>query len=466
MSRVETDVAVVGAGPAGMAAAKGLSEAGLQVTLIDPGRDPSPRIESLPVNGWALAQRLGFGDALASASLGRAGTMHMHWRGQPEYRNLGEAAPLLLDRCRFHRALWPMAPRARTIVARAGEIRSSGKAAVVRLGQDEIAARFVVDARGRAGLGATASRGRNGVQLVALPFTGCHSAGVRAPLMHIEALSDGWTWACYLPDGRLSGALFLAGSSLSGLDTGGRQAMLEEQLASSLFGLPEQLLVGKAVPAMLRLADDPFPAPGVLRIGDAALARDPIASHGLLHAFRSGAQAAAAVATLLDPAGDDAAARSFIRDRHHRAADAALTATARAYGEQTRRHSAFWSTCTIATSGTPLQKPEANRWPTLSRPLGLASPLSRIAVLEADRIRWTPAIWLCKSKEAAPRIGPVTATRLAEILDPPAPIVALSARLERDVGPAVAQRILRNLLDEGALAEVGGQAGAVRLSRF
>jgi 2-polyprenyl-6-methoxyphenol hydroxylase-like FAD-dependent oxidoreductase len=466
MGRIETEVAVVGAGPAGIAAAKGVSDAGFQVTLIDPGRDASPRIESLPVNGWALAERLGFRKALASACLGNAGTMNMQWRDYPEHQDFDDAAPLLIERCRLHRALRAMAPRARTMVARADEIRSLGNAVLVRVGPDTIVAQFVIDARGRSALRARAPQGMASVPLVALAFTAWLPPGPRRPSMHIEALCGGWKWACFLPDGRLSGAMFLAGTTLSGLDARGRQAMLEKQLASSSLGLPDQLVMGRAAPAMLRLADDPFPDPRILRIGDAALARDPIASHGLVHAFRSGAQAAAAVATLLDPAEDDAAARSFIRDRHRRAADAAIKSTARAYREQTRHRSAFWSVAAQAAFATTLPTPEKGRWPALSRPLGLALPLSRVAVLEADRIRWSRAIWLCQSQEAAPRIGPVTATRLAEILGSPAPVATLSARLEADVGAACAQRILRMLLDERALVEIRGQAGVARFSKL
>jgi len=200
---------------------------------------------------------------------------------------------------------------------------------------------------------------------------------------------------------------------------------------------------------MLRAAEDPFASPLVLRVGDAALARDPIASHGLVHALRSGAQAAAAAMTLLDPAGEAGAARAFIRDRHRDAARAAREATARSHAGQTRHRTPFWTEAAADTADKP---PEAAQWPALSRPLALA-PLRRAAVLEAGRIRWTEAIWLPRSGLAASRFGPVTAARLAGLLAQPAPIATLSSRLEQALEPALAQGILRQLLDEGALRD-------------
>ena len=75
MGPPDIDVAVIGAGPAGIAAAHGLMSAGLRVMMIDPGTPPAARIESLPENGEALAESIGFAPALSRASLGRATTM-------------------------------------------------------------------------------------------------------------------------------------------------------------------------------------------------------------------------------------------------------------------------------------------------------------------------------------------------------------------------------------------------------
>lgn len=449
MRQVETEAVVIGAGPAGVAVARQLHAAGLDVTVIDPGLPPAPRIESLPANGLALAESLGLDAALTAACLGRAHGIRMHWRASAELRAFQDDPPLLLDRARLHHALRGAVSDLRVITARGRQIAPSGDRPRVQAGDCIVAARVIVDARGRAGLRAPR---RSGADLVALSFAGRLDAASAAAMMQIEALEDGWLWACTLPDGRLSGQLFLDATALAGLGRPAQKALLARRLAATYPGV--EPMAGRVAPAMLEAVDDPFAGDFVLRIGDAALARDPIASHGLLHALRSGAQAAAAVTTLLDPDGDAAAARAFIRDRHHRAAEAALTATAQAYGDQARLRSPFWQ----MRAPAPLPPPRTQPWPPLSRPLTLATPVRKVAMLDAGRIRWTPAIWLATSAEAVPRLGPLCATTLAGLLTPPAPLTELSGRLDRAVGPAASQAILRRLLDEGALAPAG-QAG-------
>lgn len=450
MRQVETDAAVIGAGPAGVAVARQLHAAGLDVTVIDPGLPPAPRVESLPANGLALAESLGLDTALNAACLDRARGMRMHWRAAAELREFPEDPPLLLDRVRLHHALRGAVSDLRVIPARGGRIAPAGDRPRVQAGDCLVAARVIVDARGRAGL--RGSR-RLGADLVALPFAGrLAAASAAAAMMQIEALEDGWLWACTLPDGRLSGQLFLEATTLAGLGRPAQRALLARRLAATYPGVDP--IAGRVAPAMLDAVDDPFAGDFVLRVGDAALARDPIASHGLLHALRSGAQAAAAAATLLDPECDATAARAFIRDRHRRATEAARTATSQAYGDQARIRSPFW---TRRTPGPPAH-PRAPSWPPLSRPLTLSAPMRTVAMLDAGRIRWTPAIWLATSAEAAPRLGPLSAAALARLLTPPAPLAELAGRLDRAVGPAASQAVLRRLLDEGALAPAA-QAG-------
>jgi len=450
MDTPEADVVVAGAGPAGLAAARCLLAEGLRVVVADPGLPPAPRIESLPANGIALAESLGLAPALSRAGLGRAAWMQLCWREGPETRDFGAEGPLLLDRVSFHAALRGLLPPGVLRAGRVTSLRSLGDVVQLRLGGTELCARVVIDARGRAGL-RTARRVEN--PLAALGFSGWSEALYARPFMLLESLAEGWLWACMLPGGRLSGSVFLPAASLAARGMQGRAALLARLLDGSALGIPSGLSAGQAADAMLRVADDPFASPRVIRIGDAALARDPVASHGLVHALRSGAQAAAAAATLLDPDGDAEAARSFIRGRHQEAAKAAEQATALSLAGQARHHTAFWK----EAAATPPAPPAAVQWPALSRPLALA-PLRRAAVLEQGRIRWDEAVWLARSGQAASRFGNLTASRLAGLLSPPAPIALLSARLERVLEPALAQGILRQLLDEGSLFDAGQAA--------
>lgn len=443
MGLPDVDVAVVGAGPAGIAAARGLLAQGLRVMVIDPGLPPVARIESLPPNGTALAESLGLGPALARAGMGRAVRTRLFWRETPETREFGSDGPLLLDRVLLHRALRDLLPPDRILAAKVGRVQDLGDRVLLQHGARTLSAGFVIDARGRAGL--RAPRGAGGSQ-VALSFSGNSKRVAEQCEMLLQALPGGWLWACQLPDSAMSGAVFLPATDLSGLDERGRATRLAYHLTGSDLGLPERLATGPVVPAMLRVADDPFASSLVLRVGDSALARDPVASHGLMHALRSGAQAAAAIATILDPAGQADAARAFVRDRHRATAEAARAATARSHAEQAQHRTPFWVTAALP----PMQ--DARPWPTLSRPLALA-PLRRAAELQGGRVRWSGAIWCPRSGQAVSRFGPVSAARVAGLLGPPAAITVLSARLEQALDPALAQAILRQLLDEDALRE-------------
>lgn len=452
MDTPDVDAVVAGAGPAGVAAALCLLAEGLRVVVADPELPPAPRIESLPANGIALAESLGLAPALSRAGLGRAAVMRLCWRARPETRDFGDDGPLLLDRVPFHAALRGLLPRCVLRTGRVTRLAARGDGVDLCLGGAPLSARVVIDARGRAGLRSARRAER---PLAALGFSGRSEAADDRPFMLLESLAEGWLWACLLPGGRLSGSVFLPAASLAGRDTRSRAALLTRLLEGSGLGVPPVLSAGQAADAMLRVANDPFASPRVIRIGDAALARDPVASHGLVHALRSGAQAAAAAATLLDPGGDAEAARSFLRDRHREAASAAELATARSLAEQARHHTAFWE----KAAATPPAPSAAVQWPALSRPLALA-PLRRAAVLERGRIRWDEAVWLARSGQAASRFGNVTARRLAGLLSPPAPIALLSARLEQVLEPALAQGILRQLLDEGALSDAAGGGAA------
>ncbi|WP_292292458.1 hypothetical protein [Marivita sp.] len=444
MASPDLDVAILGAGPAGVAAARGLLAEGWRVAVIDPDQPPAPRIESLPANGLALAHSLGLGPTLAAAGRGHVGAMRLYWRAQPETRSFGPGdAPLLLDRTVLHAALRDSIPPECLRRGRARDIRQHDEIVHLEIGGTPITARFVVDARGRAGQRGVAGAGSE----IALAFT-ARLDGTPDCTMLLHALPDGWLWACTLPDGTLSGAVFVPATDMAGLDAAARAARLAGHLGEAGLGPPLEARAGAVVPAMLQMVQDPFADRRILRIGDAALARNPIASHGLVHALRSGAQAAAAVATLLDADGDDDAARVFIRTSHRNATMAAQDTTARSLADQSLHRTAFWSG--PATNRPPVQ-PTPAPMPDLSQPLGLL-PLRRMPMLADGRISWTEAIWLPRSGRSAARFGGIGAAELAGFLMPPAPVSVLKARLEAAFGPRTARALLQELLGEGALS--------------
>lgn len=447
MASPDFDVVVIGAGPAGVVAARSLLQQGWRVAVIDPCTSSTVRMETLPAAGVVLAQQLGLGEALAAACRGRVRAARLYWRAQPETRRFGRDGPWVLERPYLDRALRALVPTENVIVGRLRSARPSEDHISLRLDNGTVTARYALDARGRV---AQRMRTQTAAPVVALGFTARLDMQVPDCTMLLHALAQGWLWGVALPQDLLSGAVFLPAQRLAGRTASQRQTLLAQYLANAGLHPLRHAHVGPVWPAMIRAVDDPFAASRLLRIGDAALARDPIASHGLVHALRSGAQAAAAIATLLDPAGDNIAAQAFIRDRHRDATNSARRSTAQAYADQSRHEGGFWPG--FSPAGKALQSQPARMAPDPTCRFRL-TPLRRLPALDGGQIRWRGAIWLAHSQRGAAQFGGLEAEYLARALFPPASIAVQCARLERLIGLRAARALIGELVSEGALLE-------------
>ena len=459
MASPDFDVVVIGAGPAGVVAARSLLQQGWRVGVVDPGQPAVARMETLPANGVMLAQQLGLGDALATACRGQVHAARLCWRALPETRNFGPDGPWVLERPCLDRALRALLPSERVITARLRSAKSQADHIELRLTGGVITAKYAIDARGRA---AQRAQDVTAAPTVGLGFTARLDMPVPECAMLLHALAQGWLWAVALPEGVLSGAVFMRAQGLAGLGPSQRQTLLARYLADAGLHPLRQACAGSVWPAMMRAVPDPFVARRLLRVGDAALARDPIASHGLVHAMRSGAQAAAAIATLLDPAGDDMAARAFIRARHTDATNAAHRSTAQAYADQSRYRGGFWPD-TVSTRPAFQAHPTAPTDPTCRVRL---LPLRRLPALDGGQIRWRKAIWLARSQRGAVQFGQLGAEYLAQALFPPASVAVQRARLERKIGTRAARALIDDLLSEGALVAEGTSPASQPSSAF
>lgn len=441
----DADIAVLGAGPAGTICAGQAVRAGLSVLLIGapPHRD-GHAIESLPASGFGLARATGCLDLFHAASRGTAATIRLRWRRAPETRDFGGDGPLLVDRALVHSALLARAgqlsPRLRVVRARARRILELPDGVSVATDAGEIRCRLVIDARGRSGGGARPGNG----DLIALPFQAT-AVAQRKPAMLLEALPAAWIWAAHLPDGPVHGAIFQPPQALAGCSAKDRTALGARALAASR-DLPalRALRFGAPAPAGFSAVPDPVISPRHLLIGDAALARDPIASHGLLHALRGAVHGAAAAATILDPNGDTGAALAFLRLKHSQTRDAARNATARAYADQTLFDGPFWR-------HSPPQGAAAR-----PRPLGrlrLARPPTRAPALQGNCIVWATAIELPLAGDFVVSIGPVTAVDVAAACRPAAPLADIASRLLRLHPAGAVGAVLDRLVQGGALSQ-------------
>ncbi|SMX50668.1 hypothetical protein MAA8898_04912 [Maliponia aquimaris] len=402
-------------------------------------------MESFPPSGAALAEDIGLLSRICGVSEGPAARMHLHWREAAEIRKFEGDGPLLLRRREMHGALRSEAlAHARHMPARVRQVSATGTGAEVVTDAGAVSCAMVVDARGRHAVK------RKGSDLVGLAFAA--SDDVPDHSMWLEALPDAWLWACGTGMGRLHGVLFQRAETMAGLTAQARQAGVCRLLGQSAsLAHVTDIKVARPVAAGLACVEDPVPAPRHVLIGDAALARDPIASHGLVHAIRSGVQAAVAVRTVLDPDGDTHAALSFLRTKHVQAVASARLATARAYRDQTRFTGPFWAQYGEETA--PEAAPQAG-----PGPITLARPLTRAPVLDGDRIRWAAAIYLPASGDFFTRLGPVTALDIASACRPAAPLNTVAARLGRMHAAPLVFDVLTLLDRGGAIAQVPGPA--------
>ncbi len=294
------DVLIAGGGPAGALAALLLRRQGLKVGLVDAARD-GPRIEGLSARTLQVLTAQGLEEATAEASppirrradwgslSAKPNLEHLVERGRfdARLRSAARVAGVTLFTDRVHRLL----PGEGLIAEQAGHLTAC----------------LVIDARGRR---ATVDRRRLlGPRSVAMAG---FSDGDAQAHVSVTATPLGWVWRAASPGlGRwvqvvMDGATVSAGKA--GLAAAWRAFFAQPQ-AGPAEALPRQAQVRSAE---LRLAA-PTLDPRLPRLGDAAIAMDPLSGHGLFWALSSALSAVPLVHALL--AGEEELAGRFYSDR-------------------------------------------------------------------------------------------------------------------------------------------------------
>ncbi|MET4448510.1 flavin-dependent dehydrogenase [Bradyrhizobium sp. GM2.2] len=296
------DVAVVGAGPAGCAAAIGLARAGCDVVLYDRRRTfgikPGEIIESrVRVSLTELGIDVAF-DALNSLAL--AGNLSS-WDEESIIESDGMVSPYglgaLIDRSSFE--AWLISEAERAGVA---AIRSERQLQADRSGnrwylvdrQDSrcVVAPLVLQATGRANGPIGPSERIATDRLVALLMYGTVPSGVRAQNLLIEAGENGWWYAAPLPHSRAVVA-FLTDADLLPRTWAAKKEYFRDQLdltqliSAFAKALPPDLpLVGHPANSSLRQV---MRGNGWACIGEAAASYDPLSGRGVPLALSKGA---------------------------------------------------------------------------------------------------------------------------------------------------------------------------------
>lgn len=300
------DIIVGGGGPAGCVAAQRLAREGYRVCLVAAERRPAA-IEGLSLRVVEAVHDLGC--IAAEATIGPEVRREASWQGLQSEAN----REWLVDRPLFDLAFRRDAEAAGVDLheARIGSVRRSEDGWIIgaRDGRTWQAA-YLIDARGRAGAG----RRQRGPGTTALSQ---HYQGLApTPRSAVASWRSGWAWFATAGDGL--GVLQLAFASplpkRAMLRAFWDQAIGEIEQARPWLSDAEpfgRLQVRHAdASRALEVIED-----GVIRIGDAALAMDPLSGHGVFEAVASAMAAVPVVRTLLERPTDADGARAFYRER-------------------------------------------------------------------------------------------------------------------------------------------------------
>jgi flavin-dependent dehydrogenase len=338
------DVAIVGAGPAGAAAARQLARAGCRVALLERSRFDAPRVgESLAPGVQPLLAELGvWPEFLGLAPLPSYGTRSA-WGGPDAHEHSHVLTPYgvgwHVDRLAFDRMLAGAAVQAgadlRVGASVVGCTRSGlgdGSTLLQVAGSSEagrgdsvradLVADLVIDATGRAGSIARRLGARRIIfdQLVGIAAHFADpGAGERCCTL-VETTPDGWWYSApvardrsvvtLMTDGDLARARTLAAAPAWG-DALGRARLTRARFDGAKRSWGPRTFSA----ASQRLLRGPADPTRWLAVGDAALAVDPISGSGVVRALRTAGAAARAALAALDGEHDALAAYEDDRNR-------------------------------------------------------------------------------------------------------------------------------------------------------
>jgi len=341
------EIVIVGMGPAGTALAIALARDGIDVSLID-GGEPTPTVEGYSQRTTSLLENMGLHHSLASLGgpISRNGTWGV--REAQGFEWIG-------DRATLHRALRQDAREAGVSI-----VQKRWNDALTEQAKND-GAKIVIHAHGRKG------RATHGPRLLALAATGPSISG--QPETCIGRWARGWYW---LADNGTRTQIQLVGSPQDGHPASWLRSLSETQPRyHSVLNAPRHALLARAATARLAHTDDPL-----TRVGDAAVAIDPLSGHGVYEALISARMHVAAVRTVLAH-GRIELVRQYLTDRRAETWNRTTGVAAQFYAEQ-EGHGPFWD----QTASAYRRLAEAAQPQSVS-----TSRIERKAVLENGYIR-------------------------------------------------------------------------------
>jgi len=284
------DVVVLGAGPAGTAAALGTARLGYRTAIVT--RPRSPAVEGLSARAFARLIGTGLERVARCASVPAA--RFVYWAGDRSLR--GQESILRREDFDAQLRAAVVGSPVRWIDAAVRRVRLESHVWQVETSSGVLRGRAVLDARGR-----RARRcDQRGPLLVARNAI-CQTDERSAPRTAVVALDDGWCWFARTEDGLLYLQFIGAAAEHAACD-GFATRIQAAARALPEFGLTlDRAPTVKATAARAAVArySRPSQGPGYLRIGDAAVAMDPLSGNGIYEALRSAQVCAAAINSYL-----------------------------------------------------------------------------------------------------------------------------------------------------------------------
>jgi flavin-dependent dehydrogenase len=305
-------ILVLGAGPAGAAVALGLRRLGYEVALVSEWRR-FPALEGVSLRVLEALRGAGLGRGLEAAL--QASQRQVAWNSQSH----GQNVEYLLDRPRFDRGLREDLREAgvELIEGRVLEVQSTANGHRLRIeGQAERFADFLVEARGRQApaLSKELGKGLRGPETLSLLNRWQGAPGSTASAVH--SLEDGWAWMARQADGQCYWQLTVdvASAALPGkaqlLDYC-RQRRQASALARAFFADGPQHDVQLHARSSTAILCPQVCGANWIRVGDAAMAVDPLSGNGIFQSLSSALQAPAVINTLLQRPERSALAQRF-----------------------------------------------------------------------------------------------------------------------------------------------------------
>ncbi len=293
----ETDVVILGGGPAASAAAITCALKGLKVTLLDRARSPRHAVsESLHPLAEPLLEQIGALQPVLNAGFQRFPGAVVAWDG-PEFFDpfvsvcSGPALGLQVWRADLDTILLNLAREQGVRVWQPAEatglMKSGNRVVGVKTTLGRVLSRFTIDATGsRRVLGDWMSIPDKRVGPPRTAWSGLAegSCPARDEYPALRAEGQGWTWVARVRDSTYTW------THLNLQNQSPRRGWLPEELAGAM---PIGRIRKHDV--TWRLASRPA-GPGYFLVGDAAAMLDPAAQHGMVQALMSGLLAANLIA--------------------------------------------------------------------------------------------------------------------------------------------------------------------------